>query len=364
VSTEEPTSAPAHTDRWGDPISAERQDQLQAILDAWNTPGAKHGDKKGPFDQMGLVGADIYWLAERSGRNQSYGVPDLHLEGADFTAAHLQGANLSQAHLEGASLGAAHLRGADLTAAHLQRARLVSADLVGASLREAHLEGANLCNAQFDKTTSLNDAALDGVALDQITFDGVNLAVIEWSAVKVLGDETRAHAGMDEHGKRKDSATRLKEYKSAVRANRLLAVALRAQGLNEDADRYAYRAQMLQSHVWARQGKWLANLGNNLLYVLAGYGYKPARSLLVYLATVLAFAVAYYTLGHNVTPPLSSLDALVFSITSFHGRGFSPGEAVTLHNPLSVLAAAEAVIGLLIEISFIATFTQRFFGAK
>jgi len=28
------------------------------------------------------------------------------------------------------------------------------------------------------------------------------------------------------------------------------------------------------------------------------------------------------------------------------------------------LAAIEAVIGLLIEISFIATFTQRFFGSK
>jgi hypothetical protein len=29
-----------------------------------------------------------------------------------------------------------------------------------------------------------------------------------------------------------------------------------------------------------------------------------------------------------------------------------------------ILAVAEAVIGILIEISFIATFTQRFFGAK
>ena len=33
-----------------------------------------------------------------------------------------------------------------------------------------------------------------------------------------------------------------------------------------------------------------------------------------------------------------------------------------LHNPLVVRAAIEAVVGLLIEISFIATFTQRFFG--
>jgi len=49
---------------------------------------------------------------------------------------------------------------------------------------------------------------------------------------------------------------------------------------------------------------------------------------------------------------------------SFHGRGFFPSlsSETNLHNPLVMLAAAEAIIGLLIEISFIATFTQRFFG--
>jgi hypothetical protein len=54
--------------------------------------------------------------------------------------------------------------------------------------------------------------------------------------------------------------------------------------------------------------------------------------------------------------------AAVFSVTSFHGRGFSPGENAGLTNPVTVIAAAEAIIGLLIEITFIATFTQRFFG--
>jgi hypothetical protein len=57
-------------------------------------------------------------------------------------------------------------------------------------------------------------------------------------------------------------------------------------------------------------------------------------------------------------------DALVYSLTSFHGRGFLPGlgSETTLHNPLIVLAASEAVVGLFVEISFIATFTQRYFG--
>ena len=64
----------------------------------------------------------------------------------------------------------------------------------------------------------------------------------------------------------------------------------------------------------------------------------------------------------SVYPSLGPLDALIFSITSFHGCGVSPGESIALHNPLTVLAAFEAIIGLLIEITFIATFAQRFFA--
>lgn len=48
-------------------------------------------------------------------------------------------------------------------------------------------------------------------------------------------------------------------------------------------------------------------------------------------------------------------------MTSFHGRGFFPG-GIALDDPITVLAAFEAFVGLVIEVSFIATFTQRFFA--
>ncbi len=94
-----------------------------------------------------------------------------------------------------------------------------------------------------------------------------------------------------------------------------------------------------------------------LLDVLAGYGYKPIRSLICYGVTIIAFTALYYVLGK-----LSVSEALVFSVTSFHGRGFFPGNNISLSDPRVVLASIEAVVGLLIEISFIATFTQRFLG--
>lgn len=98
------------------------------------------------------------------------------------------------------------------------------------------------------------------------------------------------------------------------------------------------------------------------LFLIAGYGYRPGRSFLVYLLVISSFAALYFILGHIVGPALSPLGALVFSMTSFHERGFFPGNNLSLDNPLTVLAALEALVGLVIEVTFIATLTQRFFN--
>jgi hypothetical protein len=138
---------------------------------------------------------------------------------------------------------------------------------------------------------------------------------------------------------------------------------LRSQGLTEAADRFAYRAQVLQKHVLRLSGvhSFGSYLFSSFLDVLAGYGYRPARTLLAYLLTITCFALAYYALGQLEGPPISLLVAAVMSIVSFHGRGLFPGGfAPTI--PMAVLGACEAIIGLTIEISFIATFTQRYFG--
>jgi hypothetical protein len=110
--------------------------------------------------------------------------------------------------------------------------------------------------------------------------------------------------------------------------------------------------------IQADYGRYIFSL---FLDIIAGYGYRPGRSLFWYLVIIFGFATAYHVLGHIPLLP----DAFVYSLTSFHGRGFLPnldGQNLTLHNPLVVMAAFEAVVGLLIEISFIATFTHRFFG--
>lgn len=286
------------------------------------------------------------------------------LELVDLTGAQLQGAKLSWVKLEQANLAKAQLEGAILNNAQLQGTKLYGAHLEGADLRRAQLQETDLDDAFFGSSQGV------GPRLADVKWGDTNLAVVHWSQVTFLSDEHWAR----QNGKAKDKKTRLREYEGAVRANRQLAVALQAQGLNEVAGRLAYRAQILQRGVlWyqifqsgakIRQrlrmlGAWLFSW---FLFLIAGYGYRPGHSFLAYLLFISGFATAYYFLGHAVGPMLSPLGAFVFSMTSFHGRGFFPGNNISLDDPLAVLAAFEALVGLIIEVTFIATLTQRFFN--
>lgn len=351
-----------------------------------------------PFKDIKLSRADVEWLlaAHENGRGpvdwSDGGLQER--KGVDLRGADLRYVNLSRLPLTGMygalswkewlaatpeqrEAAVTCLEGADLSFTHLDRAILRGAHLEKATLYGAHLEGAVLKRAFFDSSTQLGKIVLGskrfGVAsLADVHWDGVNLAEVDWEFVKALGEEQNAHWQKRHDGLNSNKEKQYKEYQRAVRANRQLASVLQGQGLNEEAVRFAYRANVLQ-----RQVLWLYRFQPHskllqrvhtlvaclfLLFIdwLAGYGYRPMRSLCWYLVIICGFASTYYALGHLPFFP----DAFVFSIMSFHGRGFFPslsGET-NLHNPLVVLAAFEAVIGLFIEISFIATFTQRFFG--
>jgi hypothetical protein len=200
-----------------------------------------------------------------------------------------------------------------------------------------------------------------GASIADLNWGGANLAVVDWTHVKVLGDEYEAQQPKGYGGKMKTKPQRIEDHRTVVRANRQLAVALRDQGLNEEADYFAYRAQRLQRIVLRYQGKFGRYLFSGFLDLLAGYGYRPGRSVVAYLLIIFGFMGLYLLNAHFVTPHLRWDEALVLSVSSFHGRGFF-SQDISLGDTYARLASVEAVIGLIIEISFIATFTQRFFG--
>jgi uncharacterized protein YjbI with pentapeptide repeats len=365
---------------------------------------------------------------------------EAHLEGAFLETAHLEWANCASAYLEGADMTGAHMKRvfldharlhcARLFCAHLEKALLPYADLSGADLGSARLEGAclggadlagqrltdddvrrlspwnvryqkvcpgaNLQGAFLSEETVLDKAvfAHKGYATTQLAnvhWGGARLDTIDWASMSNLGEEEDARKPLWPHGRQKDTARRVIEHELAVRANRQLAITLQSQGLNEDADRFAYRAQVLQRErlwlevglpswgLWHKVAEWLAQrlhssykpiqrlrkLGqwafSLLLGTLAGYGYKPGRTLIAYIITSLGFTGLFLLTSSVVKPHVDFSEALILSISSFHGRGFLP-QTITLGDPYARIAVVEAVFGLVIEVSFIATFTQRFFA--
>jgi uncharacterized protein YjbI with pentapeptide repeats len=305
---------------------------------------------------------------------QGANLREAQMQEAILRGAQLQGAILIGAQLQEAYLFKAQLQRADLYEAQLQEAYLIEANLSRADLGYAQMQGANLREAQIERVF-LNDATLSDerhgtVLLADIQWGEVNLAVIDWGQVKVLGDEQAAQEEKDSKGKRKDKQTRLNEYKVAVRANRQLAVVLRNQGLNDEADHFAYRAQVLQRRVFWLQmsvqqvkfrqraqslGRWLFSW---FLNVGAGYGYKPLRCFIIYLLALLVFTLAHYLVGAIDGHSLTFLNALAVSVQSLHGRLFS----FQTSDPQTVLNTIEAFVGLFIEAIVVAVITQRILG--
>lgn len=308
----------------------------------------------------------------------------IKLGGADLSSAVLSQARLADASLMGADLAGVRasgvdLHGADLHGANLQGAMLVNsnlhdavltqANLAGARLSFARLDGANLRLAHFDSTTLLvGNVFGPNTVLADIVWDDVPLSLVDWTDLPIRGTKLPKVAGPWEHDW---------NHSLVARAYRQTATVLRTQGILDEANRFAYRAQVLQRQVLWRQAflrkkgnqrrptkrlrPFASYLGSGLLDLISGYGYKPLRSLIAYFVIISAFAGAYLINAQFAAPHLTWDEAFVLSISAFHGRGFFTS-GISLGDTLARLAAGEAIIGLLIEITFIATFTQRFFS--
>jgi uncharacterized protein YjbI with pentapeptide repeats len=397
-----------------------------AILLATHLEGSDLGTaslRRAILGSTHLEGCDLtYTQMERANLIDAYldgaDLRGANMERANLLGAHLAGTDLRWAHLEGVNFNEVHLEGRMLSKdehARVQR---------GKRYFPQQLPPADLRQTFFSSTTSLENAHLGDekygfVSLADVHWNGVNLTVINWQNVSRLGDEDRARQSLAhiqaskqigaqhlsaikrrqlgvilrgqevndtllnyvahsealqqwiaERTRRNVRSSQLlgitqpfEAFDLAVRACYQLSSNLQAQGLNVTASRFAYRAQVLQRQILLRKkprkpGAYLFSL---FLDLLAGYGYRPGRSLAIYLVTIIGFALTYYLLGVQGGLHIPPLQALVLSVVSFHGRGLFPVN-VRVDTLITTLAACEAVIGLIIEISFIATFTSRFFG--
>jgi pentapeptide repeat protein len=389
-------------------VSAERQAALRAAYEANLASGAPPyaGVRFHSRAELEWALAERQWDARHDAFTVKYvllpkGVPTeradfraavfgrldlsgIRLRRADLRQANLVHANLTDADLVDADLSDADLGFADLTRANLHSATLVGihlreatltggilryADMRGARLFKADLTGATLVGARFDASTVLAQARLDGrTQVRDVAWGGAALTRLAWERLPALGDEVaprqRWGAQEKEQGKPKGHAQRLAEYQGAHRAYQQLSVALRSQGLEDVAARYAYRAQVLQRKAFWQAGalgRWLFSW---LLAALAGYGYRLQRILGAYVLTLTAFALVYFVVGlpneHATTLLQQIADAYQVSLTAIHGRTFFAQFGVG--SSLEWVAAIESVWGLVIEAVFTSMLVQRFFA--
>jgi Pentapeptide repeats (8 copies) len=321
----------------------ERQAELEAEYERQKDTDAPYKDVK-----IRTLG-ELQWIMQQ--RHWSGGVdfqqPDWLPKG--MQRANLSGVSLRTVDLSGTTLTSANLSGADLFRANLSHADLYRADMSGVNLRDVNLSGTDLRRAKFDSDTILTGVILSATTkLRDIRWNGVDLTSIEWEQLHQLGDDT-------------DITMRKRAIPpdDKSRANQQLATRLREQGISHHADRFAYRARLWHRRAMRQKGirGFIPYLGSLFLDLVAGYGYRPGRSFLAYLLVISGFALVY----HLFTPHLSGVESVVISMTAFHGRGFF-STAFQPGDPQAIAAALEAFIGLVIEVSFIATFTQRFFS--
>jgi Pentapeptide repeats (8 copies) len=339
--------------------SPERQAELEAAYNAQKDTDAPY--KGVQIDTFG----ELQWIMQQRGWSGKFrlspGMARANLRGACLLAANLKGidlygANLSEADLRNVNLSSAFLREADLSGANLSRA-----NLSGASLRHVNLYGSNIRRVLLSTETILDDILIDPeVRIDGVRWSDAPLNAISWEQALRFGDEPTFH---DRKGQNNKERALL--YRNAARAYHGLVVALQDQGLGDVASGYRLRELAMQRKALFAQhnyGGWLLNV---LLGSVAGHGEKPGRAFGAYLGIVATFSLIFWVVTNFIhTGSQQSLqwyEALVLSVSSFHGRGFFTN-TINLGDPLAIVAAFEAVSGLFIELIFIATFSRRFLG--
>ena len=288
------------------------------------------------------------------------------LDGTDLSYAHLDQADLSYAKLYDSLLRKANLSETNLTGTVLRRVNLEEAELYGANLTATDLRAAKITGANLSEAKLANESLIGPMVFNTIWGDA-NLSNVDWSMVKIISDEYVADQNSVD-GNLKNRETRRIEYKYAASANRQLSVKLTEQGLVEEASHFDYNYQICRRKYlrfsmsiekgWDKLNVFRQWLFSWFLWALAGYGYKLGRAFIAYLIVIFGFGSIYWWfLGGDPIP------AVVESINIFHGRGISSPDANLITNDyLLVFAGCEATIGLIIEVTFIAALTQKFFG--
>jgi hypothetical protein len=294
------------------------------------------------------------------------------------------GNSLSDAYLEDAAIGGDWFqRGADLS----------NADLRGADLRGMHLSYGSLRNANL-ALANLEDAYLSDVVLDGTTFTRAKLY-----RVKFRDNDFSRVKGLEKNSFRNWGRGIVPRYRiledypdQAGPVYRELTAYFSRIGALEDASWAAYRCKLMRHRILRKRltlggnvieaavddnirhlgidpqrvfevglSAWLSTLieffKSGLYWLIFGYGEKPLRVAMLSLEVIVMYAAIYASM--NALTVHGFWAALYFSIVTFTTLGY--GDVTPTPN-FRLMAASEAVAGLLLSGLFLFTLSRRAIG--
>jgi hypothetical protein len=231
------------------------------------------------------------------------------------------------------------------------------------------MRGADLQGAWFDDKTYLDGVNLDRAFMSGCRWRGTDVARIAWPDLRVLGEEDAAP--------REPRERRPAAYARAADGYGRISQLLRDQGRLSEASRFYFRSNLMRrKYLWSIFADGIASrrlwgalrvlprlIGQGMMELVAGYGEYPARVVAWVAGVVGTFALLYVLTGSAASHPFTVPSALVFSLSSLLGRGYALVLPFgSLAEPVSILSAVEAAIGLLLEVLFVAALTRRVIG--
>jgi uncharacterized protein YjbI with pentapeptide repeats len=281
----------------------------------------------------------------------------------------LRGAKLVRANLKDAHLSYSDLKGADFRGANLENAYLSDCNITGARFFGARLFNTKFRSNDFAGVTGLSKERFKGLRWGWFPIyrmleeypqqcEGVYRSLMAYFSSRGLFDDASWAA-----------------YKSLVMRHRLLSQRLSrsklwgeelALAMFNDAGRATELLQIMPGispkkvsirFVVARAAALFEWTKSFVLRVVVGYGEKPLRVLWNALSAILLYAMIYQKIG--AINDKSFVSCLYFSAITFTTVGYGD---LAPHGAFRLLAASEALVGVLLCGLFLFCLTRRSVG--
>jgi len=311
------------------------------------------------------------------------------MAGASFRKASLVGADLSRADLRGANFEGANLLGAQLVGSNLSeletdsensstlRTNLTNAKLDEANLSNARLQRAILKNASlrravlrdcFIESADLSDVDFRGAVINNAKFRRQDLGkYIKQAKEHKFGEAQQIYLALKENflriGAYDDASWAYVQERSNERSTFFPPYAFEYFGPRELPKYPKGTIHTILSYLGFVTKYFLKWLQSAILYLIWGYGQKPANALLFSIFVVLVFTTIYYFfegIESSQGVNLQMFDYLVYSMNTFVTN--SMDTIKPRDNWFSILTALESMAGVTTLALFAASLGQRMGG--